>query len=55
MVFNLTKAETKLWMRLTEFPRKSNIWWAMRQVFEKDMDEYFALLEEGKKKKKGKK
>lgn len=58
MVFNLTKFEGGLWKRLTHVPRKINIWWAMRQIFEKDMDDYFLLLEDensSKKKKKAKK
>jgi hypothetical protein len=58
MVFNLTKAEGGLWKRLTDDPRKINIWWDMRQIYRKDMDDYFSLLEnesENKKKKKSKK
>ena len=36
MVFNLTKTEGGLWKRLTYQPRKVNIWWGMRQIFEKE-------------------
>lgn len=44
-MLNLTKAETGLWLRLTELDVKTPIWWDIRDNLKKDMDEFVILIE----------